>query len=386
MRVLHTIEGMDASYGGIATCTQDLLTALQNGVDDISVLTFAGNRQSDTVNRYKWLQTVRNDGIGPIGYSRNILSVLRSSRYDIYHVNGLWQHIDHTTCAHARKNRKPYLITPHGMLYPTALKISYWKKWPMLRLWFDRDIRLASCIHATCDIEMKHIREFGFKGPIAIIGNPVNVPDYIEGICLNRKNSIVTTNRVRTIGFLGRLHPIKRIEAIIRGMALAEGRSAVRLVVMGAGDKEYERFLKGEVARLGLQRQVDFVGFVNGMEKFKRLAELSALFVPSDMENFGMIVPEALLVGTPVMASLGTPWKDLEAHHCGWWRDNSPESVARVIDEVVEKSPEGLLEMGIRGRELVLEKYQASKVAAKMLLLYSWLLGKADKPDFVHEL
>ena len=102
------------------------------------------------------------------------------------------------------------------------------------------------------------------------------------------------------------------------------------------------------------------------------------------MENFGMIVPEALLVGTPVMASLGTPWKELDDHDCGWWRDNSPESVARVIDVIVEKSPAELLAMGMRSRELVLEKYEASKVAAKMLQLYSWLLGKGEKPDFVH--
>lgn len=38
----------------------------------------------------------------------------------------------------------------------------------------------------------------------------------------------------------------------------------------------------------------------------------------------------------------------------------------------------------MRGRELVLEKYEASKVAAKMLQLYSWLLRKGEKPDFVH--
>ncbi|MDE5978401.1 MAG: glycosyl transferase family 1, partial [Muribaculaceae bacterium] len=79
-----------------------------------------------------------------------------------------------------------------------------------------------------------------------------------------------------------------------------------------------------------------------------------------------------------------TPWKELEDHDCGWWRDNSTESVARVIDEIVEKSPAELLAMGIRGRELVLEKYEASKVAAKMLQLYSWLLGNGEKPDFVH--
>ncbi len=387
MRILHTIEGFGAKFGGIATCTRDLLAAIQNGKDVVELLTPGLRDHSDRFlgDGTDWTRKCVNDGIGPFNYSRTVTRELDAADYDIYHVNGLWQHIDHATCSYARKHSRPYVITPHGMLYPTALKISYWKKWPMLKLWFDRDIRLASCMHATCEAEYNHIRAFGYKGPVAIIGNPVNVPPFIDEIFSSRERDMCNDSKdVTKIGFLGRLHPIKRIEAIIQGMAEARHRADVRLVVMGSGDKAYEEFLHREVKRLGLDKQVEFAGFVNGEEKFRKLSQLSALFVTSDMENFGMIVPEALLVGTPVMASLGTPWKELEDHDCGWWRDNSPESVARVIDEIVEKSPAELLAMGIRGRELVLEKYEASKVAAKMLQLYSWLLGNGEKPDFVH--
>ena len=62
------------------------------------------------------------------------------------------------------------------MLYPEALARSARKKWPLRKLWFDRDIREAGCIHATCQDEMKHLRTLGYKGPIALIGNPVCVP------------------------------------------------------------------------------------------------------------------------------------------------------------------------------------------------------------------
>lgn len=387
MKVLHTIEGFGAKFGGIATCTHDLLSAMQNDQDVVELLTPGLKDSSDRfLGKGKaWTRSFTNDGIGPFNYSRRTIKELEAIPYDIYHVNGLWQHIDHATCQYARKNGKPYLITPHGMLYPTALKISYWKKWPMLKLWFNRDVTSASCIHATCEVEAEHIRTFGFKGPIAIIGNPVNVPPSTAELFLQRKENTTTgTSSTTSIGFLGRLHLIKRIDAIIRGLSEARHRESVRLVVMGAGEPAYEEFLRNEAKRLGVEKQVEFAGFVNGEDKFRRLAELSALFVPSDMENFGMIVPEALLVGTPVMASLGTPWKDLEDYKCGWWRDNSPESIAKVIDEVVETPPTELLRMGMRGRDLVLDKYESSKVAAKMLKLYSWLLGQGPKPEFVY--
>lgn len=58
------------------------------------------------------------------------------------------------TCVVARRKNKPYVITPHGMLYPNALKRSYWKKWPLIQLFFKKDILEATCLHATCKQEM----------------------------------------------------------------------------------------------------------------------------------------------------------------------------------------------------------------------------------------
>ena len=141
-------------------------------------------------------------------------------------------------------------------------------------------------------------------------------------------------------------------------------------MVMGKGDAEYEQFLRSEVERLGLTESVKFLGFVSGREKYEALSELAALFVPSDFENFGMIVTEALSVGTPVMASLGTPWEELNTENCGWWVDRSVESVANVMREVLSMPVDRLLDMGGRGRRLVAERYEASKVARQMIGLY----------------
>lgn len=95
-----------------------------------------------------------------------------------------------------------------------------------------------------------------------------------------------------------------------------------------------------------------FSGFVSGREKFEQLAQLSCLFVPSDFENFGMIVTEALSVGTPVMASLGTPWEELNTVGCGWWTDRSPENIATVMHQVLEMPMEDLLTMGEKDASL----------------------------------
>ena len=253
----------------------------------------------------------------------------------------------------------------------------------MLKFWFAEDIQKASGFHATCETEMSHLRELGYAGPVAVIGNPVKVPEYVAELVENRKRHYVQHPEIR-LGFLGRLHPIKRIENLLRGVAQSSVRD-LQVVLLGDGDVEYRKFLMEETLRLGINERVEFLGFVSGREKFEQLSRLSALFVPSDMENFGMIVPEALLAGTPVMASLGTPWQSLNDYGCGWWVDNSPQSIAGVIEDIAGKSPLELFTMGLKGREMVLNKFEASIVARKMLQFYSWLLGESDRPNFVYE-
>lgn len=383
MRVLQTIAGFGARSGGTSTCTYDLLKALQGLNCNTELLTPNVKTPTDSImgNGEEWIKVVENDNISPYGYSRNIRQALQASDYDIYHTNGLWMHCNHITCSIARKKGKPYIITPHGMLYPAALKRSYWKKWPLIKLFFNKDIMHATCMHATCKQEMENIRAFGYKGPIAVIGNPASIPSYIDDLKGRDKN-----NELTVFGFLGRLHPVKKVENILYGMAECsqEKRTRMRLIIMGKGDELYEQFLRKEVERLTLTENVEFKGFINGRGKFEQLSQLHTLFVPSDFENFGMIVTEALACKTPVFASLGTPWEELNKRQCGWWMDRTPNNIAKVMTQVTDMTAEEIDAMGERGRTLVEEKFTAESVAKQMQELYTWIAEYREKPRFVH--
>lgn len=385
MKILQTIAGFGAHSGGTSTCTYNLLSAMHRLVPEpcVDLLAPEVARSGDRLmgNGEQWIRTVPNDCVTPMGISRNMSRFLRENDFDIYHTNGMWMHINHMTCAIARKRHKPYVITPHGMLYPEALVRSAWKKRPLRALWFDRDVREASCVHVTCADEMKYIRNLGYRGPVALIGNPVAAPWYAADIFSAR---LCRVEPLWGVAFLGRLHPIKKVENLLYGVAQC-AHAGVRVFVVGTGDSGYERFLHSEVERLGIANRVDFLGFLSGRDKFEQLARVDALFVPSDMENFGMIVPEALIVGTPVMASLGTPWEALNTERCGWWCDNSPESIANVINELYSMSNCERQAMGRRGRDYILHMFAADKVAGQMLALYRWLNGDDDKPEFVYE-
>ena len=376
MKILQTIAGFGTHSGGTSTCTYDLITALRRIDCSVDLMTL---QSPDLMGHGElWIKALANDAVSPYGYSRGMSRFLRYSDYDIYHTNGMWMYCNHVTCRVARQKGRPYIITPHGMLYPEALARSAWKKKLLLAFGcVDKDLKAATCIHATCREEMEHYRALGYVNPVAVIPNPVPIPDFLQDIHSDRS--------IKRIGFLGRLHTRKNVEALLNAwIKLGESVKDVRLVIMGKGDAAYEQMLKERVRQHDL-KNVEFTGFVSGQQKFERLASLTALCVPSDFENFGMIITEALSVETPVIASLGTPWEDLNIHRCGWWVNNDVDTLAQTIEKVLSLTTAELSEMGKRGKKLVMEEFSDDQVAMKMKRLYEWILNGGEKPEFVYE-
>lgn len=125
-------------------------------------------------------------------------------------------------------------------------------------------------------------------------------------------------------------------------------------MIIGGGDEIYRAFLEAEVKRLDV-KNVEFTGFLTGKEKDDAITGLSLLVVPSDFENFGNIVTEALVRGVPVIASKGMPWQELEECHCGWWIDNDQNSINQTLLEAVTIPNEERLRMGMNGKRLMRE-------------------------------
>ncbi len=375
-KVLQTIAGLSAKSGGTSTCTYDLLAAMRRMGCEVDLMTV----QADDLlgDGEQWIKALPNDSISSYGYSRNMNRFLNQSDYDLYHTNGMWMHCNHETCVAARRKGKPYVITPHGMLYPQALARSAWKKRLLLRFGgVARDLRLAACIHATCMVEMKHYKALGYGNPVAVIPNPVPIPSNYP---LER-----TGKPKKGIGYLGRLHPYKRPDALIKAWArLKEETKDGELILMGKGTADYERYLRGLVEELRL-RNVRFLGMVTGGEKFNVLSSLRALCVPSKTENFGMTVAEALIAQTPVICTNTAPWEDLNTYHCGWWVDNDVDTLARTIREALCLPETEIGEMGKNGFNLVKDNYSDIQVATKMKRLYEWIVNGGDKPEFVYD-
>lgn len=305
-------------------------------------------------------------------YKRDLV---QAGNFDIYHAQGIWQYPTYALIDVARQKRKPYIITPHGMLYPQDIvKSNAFFKKLSLRLRFLKDLNQAACVHATCIDELYHCRNLGVTAPIAIIPNPVEIPSTLY----QKKDNIFR------IGYMGRISRRKNIEGLLYAWhELRENSQNGELLIIGGGDEEYMSFLKSEVSRLQLTN-VRFTGFISGKEKEKALTSLSVLAMPSEFENFGIVMTEALSRGIPGIATKGSPWEELNTHQCGWWIDYSQEAITEAIRKAIQTPIEELSSMGQRGRQLMIEKYSVEAIGRDFKKLYEWILGKQEKPEFVY--
>ena len=377
MKILHS-GSLDVKAGGPALSTYLSIKGLRNcGVDVEMVmapLEEVGKLIADDV-RLHYTAPVQNHRLG---YMPGVKRMLRElPQYDLYHVQGLWMWLGHSVAAYARSQGRPYVVTLRGMLYPQALAHSSFIKRVSLSLYQRKDLQEAACVQVTCEEEKRYYRNLGFTNPVAILPNPIETSGIIE-------RPIRENDKLR-IGYLGRVHPRKRIERLIYAFdALRNELCDAELLIIGADDMQYEAFLRKEVERLRLGN-VRFTGFLTGKEKDDAIMSLSYLVVPSDFENFGNIVTEALVRGVPVIASKGTPWQVLERYHCGLWIDNSQSSINQAIYQAINTSTEDRLAMGMNGKQLMKENYSVEVLGLKMKRLYTWILNGGEKPEFVYE-
>ena len=97
-------------------------------------------------------------------------AAVEASNADILHVHGIWMYPSVVALRWSREAR-PYLVSPHGLLKPRALRNSRWKKRIAALLYENEHLRHAACLHALNAAEAEAFRAYGLKNPICVIPN-----------------------------------------------------------------------------------------------------------------------------------------------------------------------------------------------------------------------
>jgi glycosyltransferase involved in cell wall biosynthesis len=153
-------------------------------------------------------------------------------------------------------------------------------------------------------------------------------------------------------------------------------------VLAGPDEGGYRRKLESLAAQLGCQESVMFAGELNEKQKWGALATADLFVMPSDFENFGNAIVEAMSCAVPVITTTGTPWEELRTTGAGWRVAPEVETLTRALSEALAMSDDQRRAMGDRAFRLA-ERFRPGRIGEDLIQVYQWLLGTGPKPGCV---
>jgi glycosyltransferase involved in cell wall biosynthesis len=381
-RIVHVIAGLDAAHGGPSYSVPRLCAALAAAGAHVELFSVAaadhdatGNTEGGRCFARDW---ARVPVLRELRCSSGLVRALHDAapKVDLIHDHGLWLMPNVDAGRVALRAGKPFIIAPRGMLGPAALAFSRTKKRIVWAVCQGDVVRRASCIHATSEQEYDEIREFGLKNPVAIIPNGIDLPEFDS-------HSTAATDFGRIVLSLGRIHPKKGLDRLVRAWAHVESaHPAWRLRIVGPDELDHASELATLATELKTQR-VSIEGSVLGDAKTAAYREADLFVLPTLNENFAITVGEALAAGTPVIATKGAPWHGLAREGCGWWIDHGVEPLVAALAKAMAMRREALQLMGAKGRAWIARDFSWDRAAHNMLDVYRWLVLRGEPPGSV---
>lgn len=237
----------------------------------------------------------------PAGY-RQLAAAVRGA--DIVHCHTLWSPLVALSAAIARRSGIPYVLSPHGMLDPYSLGQKRVRKAAYLAAIERRLIdRAASVLYTTQSEQDLASRSIASDTPGAVVALGADrPPGSVEALSAGFFARHPDLAGKPLIIFLGRLHGKKRPEKLVEAMpAIRAALPDATLLLVGPGDDATTGRLKTLRDHLALGDGVRFLGLLSGEPKWQALASARVFVLPSQQENFGIAVAEALHAGVPVL-------------------------------------------------------------------------------------
>ena len=315
--------------GGPPFSTYNLCRALTQEGADVSVVTT--NRDgtghlsvaTDCWSRFEelpvWYAAAGRDSYYFARSAPRALRSLGASVDVIINSGTLWTHLGLVGWRASRRTGVPSLTYPRGLLGPWALAFKKHRKRLYWRLIAKRLLRDTSVIVALTDAEKTEVEATGVKTRVEIIPNGVDVSDYARPVArrllADVKRELVER---RYLLFLGRVHPIKGVDILLRGFAeVAREVPNLDLAIAGPIDPRFEARFQRLLDSSGSRARVAIIGPVEGLMKHALLQHAHALVLPSYSEGLSMAALEALASRCPVILSRHCNLPEVALHGAG---------------------------------------------------------------------
>jgi glycosyltransferase involved in cell wall biosynthesis len=368
------VQTLDPSAGGVARAVVTLSQALVRLGHEVEIVAL-DEPNAPWLDKFQLRVHSLGSGLTSYRYSKNLLPWLREhgGNYDCAIVHGIWQYLSFAAWRRYAGTRIPFYVFPHGMLDPwfkRTFPLKHLKKW-LYWPWSEyRVLRDARAVLFTSEEERREARKsfwlYRARETVLPLGVEAPAPNDRRNVFLERNPAL---RDKRNLLFLGRLHPKKGCDLLIDAFSQV-ANSDWSLVLAGPDQIGWEKQLRAQAA--ARNRQIVFVGMLEGEMKHGAFAAADAFILPSHQENFGMSVVGALSFGLPVLISNRVNiWREIEADRAGYVEDDDLRGTTRLIERWFDTNESERASMRENARKCFGSHFEINHAAESLVRLLS---------------
>ena len=247
-----------------------------------------------------------------------ILKLIKQTKSDIIYLNSLLSPVFSIYIVFLNKIGlidKKIVISPRGETYTEALLFKKNKKQVFIKTALFFNLYKNVCWQASSEVEKDFvIKNLKIKPEKIVVAQ--NLTQKSSEINLAKTTDSTLEDSLKIV-FLSRISKDKNIEFTFD--VLQNIKQSIIFDIYGPIEDEFIwKKCQNKILNLPKNITVCYKGSVDKSEVKKVFSNYDLMFLPTFAENFGHVIVEALCVGTTVLLSDNTPWRDLENKGFGW--------------------------------------------------------------------
>ena len=276
---------LSPDLGGLEIHVKDLtkflsIKAVLNPKGKLKELFQKENIPFETIGRYSFIK---------------LSKIIDENDIDIVHLN--WtKDIPIVVFAKLLSKRKPKIVQTRHMTM-TRFKNDFYHKF------LYKNIDMIICVTKALGNQINKFIPENIRPEVKVLYlGAKNVKEFAEDELKVYKEELNTENSF-IVGFVGRINEAKGQYLLIEALKRLKVKNLdIKVYFVGhAMNEEYLNSLKQKVKSYNLEKEVNFLGFVNEPSKFMQICDV--IVAASKNETFGLVVIEAMKNQTAVIAS-----------------------------------------------------------------------------------
>lgn len=388
MKICTVVCTLNPVDGGMVTWVKQLHRNLVRSGHELQIVTLDEGNEAWYENIGFSTVNLGPSALGRFRYSQMLLSYLRdvAERCDAILTHGIWTYPP--IAVHEELKRRPgevvHINLPHGDLDPNFRTWfpakHYFKKKPFYKFFGAKVLKACDGVLFT-SLEEKKLAAVAFPDSERnqyVIRYGIELPPEEGDVTREIRQLIEGLGRRRKLLYFGRIHPKKGPDLLIKAFSrVAQQHQDLHLIMAGAGDEAFRASLEDRANALDLAGRISWTGSVVGYSKWHLYRNADAYILPSHTENFGITVAEAMSVGIPVLISNKVNiHPDIAAHKAGLVAPDTLEGTESLFRKWLAMSSEEAAVMGLQGKALVSDRFQAHQSAEDLVKICETLRNR----------